>query len=192
MLWPHKDSRTSTMFITTQRCIYQHIFFKSSSQILKILSKFDIKPLHKRLISWFLIIAFLCSKNSSYPRIYLFSGVTMFFPWWQCLIASLTVLFCSVNLGCAATLATDEGMYIHIKHVIQRNYNLFHDFFNNFFAVETLKKIAETLGKKNWNFSVDPCSKEPSWFTPTKDEPENQVICDCSFNNITTCHIVRM
>ncbi|CAI9784280.1 unnamed protein product [Fraxinus pennsylvanica] len=92
----------------------------------------------------------------------------MFFPW--CLTLSLTVLICSVNLGYAATLVTDE--------------------------VEALKQIAKTLGKKNWNFNVDPCRHdEPSWFTHTEDirvNQVNQVECDCSFYNNTTCHVARI
>ncbi|KAJ7981869.1 Receptor-like kinase [Quillaja saponaria] len=30
--------------------------------------------------------------------------------------------------------------------------------------VQALQDIANTLGKKDWNFSIDPCSKQPPWF----------------------------
>ncbi|KAI4333477.1 hypothetical protein L6164_018284 [Bauhinia variegata] len=56
--------------------------------------------------------------------------------------------------------------------------------------VETLKDIAKTIGKKNWNFNVDPCSQEQSWLTPnTPKNAENAVQCDC---NATLCHVVSM
>lgn len=34
------------------------------------------------------------------------------------------------------------------------------------FAVDALDQIAKTLGNKDWNFSVDPCSGELNWTTP--------------------------
>ncbi|KAL9438029.1 hypothetical protein AB3S75_023821 [Citrus x aurantiifolia] len=57
--------------------------------------------------------------------------------------------------------------------------------------VEALKDIAKTLGKRNWNFSVDPCSGKEGWAdqNPVKGF-ENAVTCNCSFSNGTICHVV--
>ncbi|XP_047310373.1 probable LRR receptor-like serine/threonine-protein kinase At1g07650 [Impatiens glandulifera] len=55
--------------------------------------------------------------------------------------------------------------------------------------VETLKQIGRTLGNDNWDFSVDPCSGESGWNVSITD---NAVICNCSFSNNTTCHVVSM
>ncbi|XVF79047.1 hypothetical protein PTKIN_Ptkin14bG0188400 [Pterospermum kingtungense] len=61
--------------------------------------------------------------------------------------------------------------------------------------VEALKIIASTLGKKNWDFSVDPCSGDNNW-NETSDRDAsyaNSVTCDCaSNNNSTTCHVVSI
>ncbi|KAI4333481.1 hypothetical protein L6164_018286 [Bauhinia variegata] len=53
--------------------------------------------------------------------------------------------------------------------------------------VHTLKDIAKRFGK-NWNFNVDPCSREGGWVTPSSP----QVQCDCSFANDTVCHVVSI
>ncbi|XP_028088496.1 probable leucine-rich repeat receptor-like serine/threonine-protein kinase At3g14840 isoform X4 [Camellia sinensis] len=59
--------------------------------------------------------------------------------------------------------------------------------------VQALKEIANKLGKKNWNFNVDPCSGESGW--ANRSEPngfENAVTCgNCTSDN-TTCHVVSM
>lgn len=61
------------------------------------------------------------------------------------------------------------------------------------FTVKALKEIAKTLGKKDWNFNVDPCSKEKSWHPEAQVKgSENKVGCDCSFSNATVCHVVSM
>ncbi|KAH9723393.1 putative leucine-rich repeat receptor-like serine/threonine-protein kinase [Citrus sinensis] len=59
--------------------------------------------------------------------------------------------------------------------------------------VEALKDIAKTLGKRNWNFSVDPCSGKEGWAdqNPVKGF-ENAVTCNCSFSNGTICHVVSI
>ena len=36
-------------------------------------------------------------------------------------------------------------------------------------AVKALGEIAEQLGKKDWNTSVDPCINDTSWLTPKLD-----------------------
>ncbi|KAH9779343.1 putative leucine-rich repeat receptor-like serine/threonine-protein kinase [Citrus sinensis] len=55
--------------------------------------------------------------------------------------------------------------------------------------VQALKDIANTLGKKDWNFSVDPCSGEEGW---AEIPEENAVTCNCSFSNGTVCYVFRM
>ncbi|KAL9438025.1 hypothetical protein AB3S75_023817 [Citrus x aurantiifolia] len=55
--------------------------------------------------------------------------------------------------------------------------------------VQALKDIANTLGKKDWNFSVDPCSGEEGW---AEIPEENAVTCNCSFSNGTVCHVFRL
>ncbi|KAK2998886.1 hypothetical protein RJ639_024551 [Escallonia herrerae] len=59
--------------------------------------------------------------------------------------------------------------------------------------VRALQQIAKTLGKTDWNFSVDPCSGQSKWATlnPAKGS-ENAVTCDCTFNNNTVCHVVSI
>ncbi|KAJ0103591.1 hypothetical protein Patl1_04925 [Pistacia atlantica] len=57
--------------------------------------------------------------------------------------------------------------------------------------VEALKEIAKRLGKRDWNFSVDPCSKEESWVAVAENLLKN-VTCNCSFSNGTVCHVVSM
>ncbi|XP_042513920.1 probable leucine-rich repeat receptor-like serine/threonine-protein kinase At3g14840 [Macadamia integrifolia] len=59
--------------------------------------------------------------------------------------------------------------------------------------VNALKEIAKSMGKTDWNFSVDPCSGESGWATanPVKGS-ENAVTCDCSFANATVCHVVSI
>ncbi|PIA33872.1 hypothetical protein AQUCO_03900015v1 [Aquilegia coerulea] len=61
--------------------------------------------------------------------------------------------------------------------------------------VAGLREIASTLGKTNWNFSVDPCSGGSGWVTsPQVRGAENAVTCNCSYivNNNTVCHVVSI
>ncbi|PIN25480.1 Serine/threonine protein kinase [Handroanthus impetiginosus] len=59
--------------------------------------------------------------------------------------------------------------------------------------VESLRVIARTLGKGNWNFSVDPCSGLSGWLTPDpQNKSENNLTCNCSFANNTICHVVSI
>ncbi|KAG6642318.1 hypothetical protein CIPAW_09G134200 [Carya illinoinensis] len=64
--------------------------------------------------------------------------------------------------------------------------------------VGALREIATQLGKDDWNFSVDPCSNESSWFTADySSKPEmynNSLICNCSFPTATgnVCHVVSL
>ncbi|KAK2987105.1 hypothetical protein RJ640_011816 [Escallonia rubra] len=56
--------------------------------------------------------------------------------------------------------------------------------------VEALYRSAMTLGKTDWDFSVDPCStgQNSTWVTSS----DANLTCDCTFNNNSVCHIVSM
>ncbi|GLU22543.1 hypothetical protein SLE2022_386110 [Rubroshorea leprosula] len=54
--------------------------------------------------------------------------------------------------------------------------------------LEALRDIAKTLGKKNWNFSVDPCSGKSDWVSDPIDLFENNVTC----SNDATPHVVSI
>ncbi|XP_014523058.2 probable leucine-rich repeat receptor-like serine/threonine-protein kinase At3g14840 isoform X2 [Vigna radiata var. radiata] len=51
--------------------------------------------------------------------------------------------------------------------------------------VSVLKDIANTLGKKDWDFNVDPCN----WTNQTID---NMISCNCHITNDTFCHIEKI
>ncbi|XP_031494434.1 probable LRR receptor-like serine/threonine-protein kinase At1g53430 isoform X2 [Nymphaea colorata] len=51
-----------------------------------------------------------------------------------------------------------------------------------------LKAVATKLGKKGWNFAVDPCSRSGGWI----DSKNNNVTCNCSYANGTVCHVVSI
>ncbi|KDP24892.1 hypothetical protein JCGZ_25154 [Jatropha curcas] len=57
--------------------------------------------------------------------------------------------------------------------------------------VEGLREIGKTLGKTDWNFSVDPCSRQSGWANPATGQ-DNNITCDCSFSNGTICHVIFM
>lgn len=57
--------------------------------------------------------------------------------------------------------------------------------------VNALKEIAEQLGKKDWNFSLNPCDGNSNWNTPKmKEMPayNKAVLCNCSYPG-AVCHI---
>ncbi|KAL8031976.1 hypothetical protein ABFX02_13G063500 [Erythranthe guttata] len=60
--------------------------------------------------------------------------------------------------------------------------------------VVSLQVVAKSLGKTDWNFSVDPCSGLSGWVTlnPAIKEFENTLTCDCTFDNNTVCHVVSI
>ncbi|XP_061361929.1 probable leucine-rich repeat receptor-like serine/threonine-protein kinase At3g14840 isoform X2 [Gastrolobium bilobum] len=59
--------------------------------------------------------------------------------------------------------------------------------------VQALKDIGNTIGKKNWDFSVDPCSGKSNWRSLAQLQgSENAVTCNCSFANHTVCHVVSI
>ncbi|XP_050247547.1 probable leucine-rich repeat receptor-like serine/threonine-protein kinase At3g14840 isoform X2 [Quercus robur] len=55
--------------------------------------------------------------------------------------------------------------------------------------IQALRDIAKTLGKKDWNFNVDPCSAPSVWVKNLDDDAVN---CSCSINNTTGCHVVSI
>ncbi|XP_021599237.1 probable LRR receptor-like serine/threonine-protein kinase At1g07650 [Manihot esculenta] len=60
--------------------------------------------------------------------------------------------------------------------------------------VEALREIATQLGKRDWNFSVDPCSRESSWETPKSEsmpQYNNTILCNCTGLD-GVCHVVRI
>ncbi|PQQ21785.1 putative LRR receptor-like serine/threonine-protein kinase [Prunus yedoensis var. nudiflora] len=60
--------------------------------------------------------------------------------------------------------------------------------------VEALKEIATQVGKKDWNFSIDPCSNDTNWATPESDDwplYSNTSICNCSYPD-GFCHVVSI
>ncbi|CAJ2656944.1 unnamed protein product [Trifolium pratense] len=87
--------------------------------------------------------------------------MTFFFPTIYSLLLLLPLCFSSFTMG--ATLQEDE--------------------------VKALKDIGKTLGKKDWDFSVDPCSGGNNWISKSE---ENAVTCNCSYQNNTLCHVVSV
>ncbi|EOY13465.1 Leucine-rich repeat transmembrane protein kinase, putative isoform 1 [Theobroma cacao] len=90
----------------------------------------------------------------------------MFFP--RLVFTSTFIVCCLTTFTFGATLAKDE--------------------------VEALKSINETLGKRNWDFGIDPCSRPSSWeeVVPPKSYYANNVTCDCTFSGNTICHIISI
>ncbi|XP_022735330.1 probable leucine-rich repeat receptor-like serine/threonine-protein kinase At3g14840 [Durio zibethinus] len=61
------------------------------------------------------------------------------------------------------------------------------------YEVEALKSISKTLGKRDWNFDVDPCSREHSLFMiEYSNVYDDNGTCDCSFSNNTICHVINI
>ncbi|XP_068499751.1 probable leucine-rich repeat receptor-like serine/threonine-protein kinase At3g14840 isoform X2 [Phaseolus vulgaris] len=54
--------------------------------------------------------------------------------------------------------------------------------------VKALKDIGKTLGNKNWDTDIDPCSNQPPWSVT----PEINVSCNCSIPTDTFCHVVSI
>ncbi|CAK8530398.1 unnamed protein product [Lathyrus sativus] len=56
---------------------------------------------------------------------------------------------------------------------------------------KALEDIAKSLGKKDWNFDIDPCSNKPNWVTPPIPHIyDNNVTCDCSVADDNFCHVI--
>ncbi|KAK7335232.1 hypothetical protein VNO80_27009 [Phaseolus coccineus] len=79
----------------------------------------------------------------------------------------LLAVFCFASFASGATLPQDE--------------------------VKALEDIAKILGKKDWDFSVDPCSKERNWTSAVQVKgSENELRCNCTYNNGTVCHVTNI
>ncbi|CAJ1962039.1 unnamed protein product [Sphenostylis stenocarpa] len=59
--------------------------------------------------------------------------------------------------------------------------------------VDALREIASAMGSAYWKFDADSCNIEMVGLThEPPDESERSIRCDCSFENNTVCHVVRM
>ncbi|XP_061350344.1 probable leucine-rich repeat receptor-like serine/threonine-protein kinase At3g14840 [Gastrolobium bilobum] len=58
--------------------------------------------------------------------------------------------------------------------------------------VQALKDIANTLGKKDWDFNnADPCSGQRNWITPSVNTAvQNNVTCNCSIPGENFCRVI--
>ncbi|KAK2352003.1 putative leucine-rich repeat receptor serine/threonine-protein kinase [Trifolium repens] len=92
---------------------------------------------------------------------HLFQKNMTFILYSHLLLLLIPLCFASFTMGLGATLQQDE--------------------------VKALKDIGKTLGKKDWDFSVDPCSSS-SW----KQASQNAVTCNCSYQNNTLCHVLSV
>lgn len=74
-------------------------------------------------------------------------------------------------------------MGISINFILVKNY-----------AVKALGEIANTLGIKTLNLrNGDPCHLGILKFDDAQNpESTNSIICDCTFNDSTTCHITEL
>ncbi|KAK7848866.1 putative leucine-rich repeat receptor-like serine/threonine-protein kinase [Quercus suber] len=63
-------------------------------------------------------------------------------------------------------------------------------------AVTALGEIADQLGKKDWNFKVDPCTgNDQSWTTTTQVDTyyyNNTLNCNCNISDDGVCHVVEL
>lgn len=103
-----------------------------------------------------------------------------------------------LKFGCGATLPPAEGMYFkeistsliscfnRIKQVVVRKGMVIANRY--VVSVAALRKVASSLGKNDWNFGVNPCSKSSGWIT----DASNNLTCDCTFSNGTVCHVTNM
>ncbi|KAI6687146.1 hypothetical protein NL676_023974 [Syzygium grande] len=81
------------------------------------------------------------------------------------LFSGFFVLLCATNLAAAAPLLPGD-------------------------EADALEEIAAKLGKTNWNFDVDPCSKEGGWSDGLPpDDTLNDVNCNCTD---TVCHVTSI
>ncbi|KAL2476621.1 putative LRR receptor-like serine/threonine-protein kinase [Abeliophyllum distichum] len=86
-----------------------------------------------------------------------------------CIICSLELFLCTISGSVAATSR------LHPEEV------------------RALKEIGKRLGKKDWDFSQDPCSGKGNWSIPvTIKEFESSVTCNCSFDQNSSCHVVSI
>lgn len=79
-----------------------------------------------------------------------------------------------------------QNFYRNCLYILE-NFQSLADSFWIVYLEKALQDIANSLGKKNWNFDTDPCSNK-NWFT----ELENSVTCNCSVAGDNFCHVVTM
>ena len=63
-----------------------------------------------------------------------------------------------------------------------------------YFAVQALREIAAQVGKKDWNFGVDPFSNDSIWATlrsSLRPLYNNSLICNCSYPS-GVCHVIKL
>ncbi|CAA2987652.1 probable LRR receptor-like serine threonine-kinase At1g07650 isoform X1 [Olea europaea subsp. europaea] len=86
-----------------------------------------------------------------------------------CIICFLELIFCTISGSVAASPRLHQE------------------------EVSALREIGKILGKKDWDFSQDPCSGEGNWSIPiTIKGIESSVTCNCSFDQNSSCHVVSI
>ncbi|CAI9279515.1 unnamed protein product [Lactuca saligna] len=58
--------------------------------------------------------------------------------------------------------------------------------------VNSLKEVAKEIGKRDWDFRLNPCDGNPNWATPARSampQYNNTLVCDCSYPG-NVCHVV--
>ncbi|XP_068640939.1 probable LRR receptor-like serine/threonine-protein kinase At1g53430 isoform X2 [Aristolochia californica] len=55
-----------------------------------------------------------------------------------------------------------------------------------------LRAIGNKLGKRDWDFDINPCNGTAPWVTEKQGNYENNVTCDCSYEKSTVCHVIRV
>ncbi|KAI3743726.1 hypothetical protein L1987_56791 [Smallanthus sonchifolius] len=68
-------------------------------------------------------------------------------------------------------------------------YSCIHRVFTSVLRMNALRAIAEELGKRDWNFTLNPCGNNSNWATPKEsvmDLYKNIVECNCSGD---VCHV---
>nr|GMD58365.1 probable leucine-rich repeat receptor-like serine/threonine-protein kinase At3g14840 [Ipomoea batatas] len=60
--------------------------------------------------------------------------------------------------------------------------------------LNALKEIGDQLGKKDWDFRLNPCDNNSNWMTPDREDMPlytNALSCNCSFPD-GICHVQSM
>ncbi|KAL5989816.1 hypothetical protein ACLOJK_010710 [Asimina triloba] len=116
---------------------------------------------------------------------------------WKMLIVSLQFLLIAFNFvhSEAASLSDDEIYVVsQLDGLMFGSYQIrVYDCVSNvgIAPVDALRVIASKLGKKDWDFSADPCSGEGGWSTKDPMEGfENELLCNCTDEN--GCHVVSI
>ncbi|KAI3689477.1 hypothetical protein L2E82_47435 [Cichorium intybus] len=55
--------------------------------------------------------------------------------------------------------------------------------------VAALHEIAKQLGKRDWDFRLNPCDGNNNWTTPQHEQYNNSIECNCSYD---VCHVVSL